>query len=178
MANETVELYYKGKPINPNRDLPTRTYAEAQAEGLTSSDKLWVRNDGTSTPINAEQIVYDSNNKVSDMFNYSSTEKVCGKWIDGKPLYTKTVDCDTLPNNSMKDVNHSISNISKIVKVEGYAKNSSNTFLPIPFFNSTNTNVRVSAYADTQQIHISTGSVDLSGYTESYVTLYYTKTTD
>lgn len=65
MANETVELYYKGKPVNPNRDLPTRTYAEAQAEGLTSSDKLWVRNDGSSTPINAEQIVYGNSNVKS-----------------------------------------------------------------------------------------------------------------
>ena len=72
MANETVELFYNKIPINPNRDLPTRSYAEAQAEGLTSSDKLWVRRDGSSTPINAEQIVYDSNNSVKDMIDSAS----------------------------------------------------------------------------------------------------------
>lgn len=72
MANETVELYYKGKPINPNRDLPTRTYAEAQAEGLTSSDKLWVRKDGDGTVITADEVPYDSNNSVGDMLDMKS----------------------------------------------------------------------------------------------------------
>ena len=52
----TIEAYINGKPLNPNRDLPHRTLAQAQTEGLTSSNRLWVRTDGDNTPINARQI--------------------------------------------------------------------------------------------------------------------------
>ena len=68
----TIEAYINGKPLNPNRDLPHRTLAQAQAEGLTSSNRVWVRTDGQNTPISAEQISYDSNNSVKDMIDSAS----------------------------------------------------------------------------------------------------------
>ena len=66
MSQDYYEGYINGKPLNPNRGLPSMTYAQAEACGLTDSERLWCRTDGQNTPITAEQISYDSNNSVKD----------------------------------------------------------------------------------------------------------------
>lgn len=63
---DTYEAFYNGKPLNPNRGLPTMTYAQAEDCGLTESERLWCRTDGEDTPITADDIPYDSNNSVKD----------------------------------------------------------------------------------------------------------------
>lgn len=35
-------------------------------------------------------------NEVNNKFNYSTEEQVIGKWIDGKPLYRKTITFTTI----------------------------------------------------------------------------------
>lgn len=42
---------------------------------------------GASTPTNVQ---------IGDANNYSTTEKVIGQWIDGKPLYQKTLEFDNI----------------------------------------------------------------------------------
>ena len=63
---DTYEAFYNGKPLNPNRGLPTMTYAQAENCGLTESERLWCRTDGEDTPVTADDIPYDSNNSVKD----------------------------------------------------------------------------------------------------------------
>lgn len=63
---DTYEACYNGKPLNPNRGLPTMTYAQAEDCGLTESERLWCRTDGEDTPVTADDIPYDSNNSVKD----------------------------------------------------------------------------------------------------------------
>ncbi len=58
-------------------------------------------------------------------FNYSTTEQIVGRWIDGKPLYQKTVNIGTLPNNSNKKVAHGVSNIGDVIDISGYATGTS-----------------------------------------------------
>lgn len=53
---DTYEAFYNGKPLNPNRGLPTMSYAQAEDCGLTDSERLWCRTDGQNTPINASQV--------------------------------------------------------------------------------------------------------------------------
>ena len=36
--------------------------------------------------------------------NFSTEEQEIGTWINGKPLYQKTIDCGTLPNATSKDI--------------------------------------------------------------------------
>ena len=64
--SDTYEAFYNGKPLNPNRGLPTMSYAQAEDCGLTDSERLWCRTDGDGTVITADEVPYDSNNSVKD----------------------------------------------------------------------------------------------------------------
>lgn len=116
-------------------------------------------------------------NYVNVFNSYSTTEKVVGKWIDGKPLYQKTIDFGTLPNNALKTIAHNISNLKRAVNVFGCAYRSTDKIsFPLPYATVLNTQA-IALYADDTDIVIVTGQ-DRSNLTECYVTLEYTKTTD
>lgn len=117
---------------------------------------------------------------VDAMGDYSTSEIDTGyKWIDGKTIYKKTVDCGTLPNATVKDIAHNISNVSMIMKIEGiFYSLDYKRFTPLPqnftgnsgMFSGSVLNMRVS---DT---NISIYSSDNKSAYSAYVTLYYTKT--
>ena len=44
------------------------------------------------------------NEKIDSLENYSTEEKIIGKWIDGKPIYRKVVYINNLANNGDKNV--------------------------------------------------------------------------
>lgn len=120
-------------------------------------------------------------NKFSRADLYSTDEKMIGRWIDGKPLYQKTVDCGALPNNATKTVNHGITNIDKFVKLTGVAEGmtSDNNWhivrdLPHVSVNSINNGILIES--DHVKCTIQTAS-DCSNL-HGYITLQYTKTTD
>ena len=108
--------------------------------------------------------------------HYSTEETCIGTWIDGKPLYEKTISCGTLPNNTTKNVAHSISDIEYAVTIQGSAKNPNNGIqIPIPYVYG---NIKcLQTYIDPTNIKL-ISTENLSGYTESYVKIQYTKTTD
>lgn len=114
----------------------------------------------------------DEQTSVEDALNYSTTEHVVGKWINGSTLYEKTINFGSLPNTTTKNVAHGITNLSAVVEIKGYIKQSSNYYpLPLGTFNANNnpqvsvnnTNVSIITNADW-----STGS--------AVVTIRYTKT--
>lgn len=107
-------------------------------------------------------------------FNYSTQEQVVGKWIDGKPIYQKTINLGELPNESTKTVPHGISNFDHIIGLEGYAQTSTAS-ISIPYV-STNSAFSIVVDLDATNITVTTGSdrSNLSGY----LTMRYTKTTD
>ena len=109
--------------------------------------------------------------------HYTTDEQVIGTWIDGKPLYQKTVDTGVLPNSTLKTVAHNISDISKIVKYEGMALDSTGAdvrIMPYVGFN----NWSIGLYVDATNINIQTMQNWASDYPNSHVTIQYTKTTD
>ena len=57
---------------------------------------------------------------------FDTTEKVVGKWIDGRPIYQKTISVVTLPNNTEKSVSHGISNLNRILHIHGCAYRDNN----------------------------------------------------
>lgn len=61
----------------------------------------------------------DSSMSISDGNEYSTDEQVVGHWIDGSPLYQKTIDLGVLPNNSTKNIPHGISNIKEVCSLAG-----------------------------------------------------------
>ena len=115
-------------------------------------------------------------NLIIDAQKYSLDEQVVGIWIDGKPLYQKTVACGALPNNTTKTIAHGISNVDFIANGWGYSDNGTQLF-PIPFTNNDNVGSQVMLNITRTDITLRT-SVDRSSFTKTYVTIQYTKTTD
>ena len=120
--------------------------------------------------------VGDSAVEIGSDTDYSTTEKIVGTWIDGKPIWQKTVDCGALPNSSAKNIVHNISNIDSIVGYDGITmKPSDGTFRFIPTPTGSD-NVKIIGVAfNRTQISIWTVE-DWSAYTKTYITLRYTKT--
>lgn len=109
--------------------------------------------------------------------SYSTTEIDTGAtWIDGKPIYKKTVDTGALPNTTGKNIAHGIANFGDLVKIEGGAIQPGVSWLPLPYSDITTAGV-VGVFLNNTNIYIFAGN-NRSNLTKSYVTLYYTKTTD
>lgn len=124
-----------------------------------------------------ENVLNDVKGYVDGSNSYSTDEvKTGGKWIDGKPIYRKTISCGALPNNTTKKVAHGISNLGRVIKTEGYSvgsADSSGSFIPVPYVSG----VPMALYIDTTDIVLQTSGT-YSNYSDSYVTIEYTKTTD
>ena len=114
---------------------------------------------------------------------YSTNEVKTNKvWINGKPIYRKTINCgQLLKNDTAKTIAHNISNIDLITNREafGYITTGNKMTFNIPFGGNT-TNMFSGAYAsarvDNTNIYLSVHG-DLTAYS-AYVTLEYTKTSD
>lgn len=96
------------------------------------------------------------------------------KWIDSKIIYRKTINTGALPNSTTKNIAHGITNLETIIEITGAAQDGSINAIPLPYPNTTDTN-SCSLAMDATNI-ILTSAVDLSGYTGSHVTIYYTLT--
>lgn len=107
------------------------------------------------------------------ILDYSTSEINTGMtWIDGSTIYKKTVSTGALPNTTVKTVAHGILNLGLVIDIKGFAWDGSSTWLPIP--NAGSSSAAIEAYVYSSNICITTG-MDRSGFTTSYVTLYYTK---
>lgn len=110
---------------------------------------------------------------------YSTSEQVVGEWLDGRPLYQKTIDFGTLPNNATKEVSTNIDNPDRVWVYDGYYYNPNNGWcnqLNLP--NKTSASqIYFATNAYGTKINCWAGS-NRTAYTECYVTLRYTKTTD
>lgn len=104
--------------------------------------------------------------------NYSTEEQIVGTWIDGSPVYEKTINFGALPNNTEKSVAHSISNVDKIWVSDGFVFTSSNVFYGL-----------VHAAETTQFVwdtHVDRTNVTIETYSDrsalsAYITVRYTK---
>ena len=111
---------------------------------------------------------------VSDY--YSTDEKIVGVWLEGKPLYQKTVNFGALPNATTKNVPHGISNLDYVVEIYGVSSDGSIQAY-LPYVNPSSLSNAVSIKINGSNIQIVTAS-NMSTFTKTYVTLRYTKTTD
>ena len=124
-----------------------------------------------------ENVLNDVKGYVDSSNSYSTNEvKTGGKWIDGKPIYRKTISCGALPNNTTKNVAHGISNLERVIKTEGYSvgtAGSAGSFIPVPYVSG----VPMAMYVDMTNLVLQTSGT-YSNYSDTYVTIEYTKTTD
>ena len=132
----------------------------------------------TTAKINDGAVTADKIDFTTLSGNYSTNEVDTGfTWIDGKHIYKKTIDFGTLPNATIKNVAHGISNLGKVIKIEGtcYRNSDGVTFqignCPNPSAGLP-TSITTVVYSD--KIEITTG-LDRTSF-KAEITLYYTKT--
>lgn len=105
--------------------------------------------------------------------SYFTTETNTGmKWIDGKPLYRKVLTLGALKNNGDTSVNFDSSFVIK--KYDIYCANPTNNIkfkLPVVGANY------IAQYINGNTIIVQTTS-DRTAFTDNYVIIEYTKTTD
>lgn len=111
--------------------------------------------------------------QLNEERSYSTEEINTGKkWIDGKPIYRKVVDCGALPNSTTKNVAHGINNLKKVIKSEGYSDDNAGTHIPVPYVSGNPLAISV----DTTNIIIQ-ASGNYTNFVNTQITLEYTKTT-
>lgn len=116
---------------------------------------------------------------------YSTTEKIIGKWIDGKPLYRKTITFTTMIKfNEITSIAHNIENAKNIFIDFGASFMEAN----IGANNYLSYNLPIIGYVDnlTDKVYCYVNSTDINFYANGnwdtnwtkHITLNYTKTTD
>lgn len=108
--------------------------------------------------------------------SYSTTEQTTPfTWIDGKPIYKKTINFGALPNATTKNVAHGVSGLSQLVKIEAIMNRpgTNGGFYPLPFVSKSAANDQVEVSVNDTNVSIAT-NINWSSCT-AYVTIYYTK---
>lgn len=110
--------------------------------------------------------------------SYSTTEqKTPFTWIDGKPIYKKTINFGNLPNATAKQVSHGITNMARVVKIEGIIQMNSTLWTATPLvYKGVDSTYNAEFQVSTTYVHCA-NSQDRSNLS-AIVTIWYTKTTD
>lgn len=129
--------------------------------------------------------IVNSINEVNNKFNYSTEEQVIGKWIDGKPLYRKTITfTTTIKENETTSIAHNIENAKNIFIDFGDSFMEANIGTPnylsygFPLIGyGSSTNDKVFCYSTITNIEFYANG-NWAGNWTKHITLKYTKTTD
>lgn len=107
--------------------------------------------------------------------DYSTSEVDTGAtWIDGSHIYKKTINFGALPNATAKYVQHGISNLNYVIKIEGTAEAPNSTWITLPVvYRGADAAYNVEVSTSLTDVVCNT-SQDRSMFT-AYITLYYTK---
>lgn len=108
---------------------------------------------------------------------YSQNEIDTGKiWIDGKKIYRKIVNCGALPNTGDKIIPHNIKDYDNFLTIKGIAIfREAKHFIPLPLPSIEYESIGLTVLRE--NIWMRT-YMDRSSFSESYITLEYTKTTN
>lgn len=107
---------------------------------------------------------------------YSETEREIGVWIDGKPVYEKTLKITPVALSNGSTIPHGISNLGIVVSSDMVMHRSNGEFV-LPYtsnYNKTSNFIITS----TDLTFVSSDTWGSSDYINLYVTLRYTKSTD
>lgn len=152
--------------------------------------------DSDASKILCATVQYTKTTDAANLFNcstesdYSTTEKVIGTWVDGKPLYQKTFSttspvCTTNGTEVTKDVSIG-ANVDTIVDVKGILINSTGAthILPAVIPSTVQSNTKIpqikvngrtnNASSDKNKVRISNSYATFSNL-PMYITVQYTK---
>jgi hypothetical protein len=113
----------------------------------------------------------------SSGINYSTTEQVIGTWIDGKPLYAKTIEVHNLVSGN-NTISHNIANLKMTVENISFLIDNNNYTNQMPAISTVSGwSARARDFGLTTFV-IELGSEIARYYTDAIVTMFYTKITD
>lgn len=113
--------------------------------------------------------------RINNYTTYSTSEKVIGTWINGKPLYRKVFNNISITSSNTDLVDTQSMGISEVTKIYGALSTSTGAIFPIPLTDSSS-NFSVifwSGYAIRGRASIGSGTL-----VNCWVAIEYTKTTD
>ena len=133
----------------------------------------------TDEQVPSAKVVYD---KISSIMSasptsYSLDEQLTGgTWVDGKPIYRKTINFGALTNAVEKRVSHGITNIDTVVNYYGTTSSNSKATMLLPHVSNSDV-YSIAISLDATSLIVVPGT-DRTMYTKTYITVEYTKTTD
>lgn len=106
---------------------------------------------------------------------YSTTEQVIGKWLDGKPIYRKVIQYSARILTGLVSIPHNINNLKLVTNIQAVTLYDNKTYT-MPLLYSNVSTASYINYVDSNNIVLKLGeNWDL--YT-MYITIEYTKTID
>lgn len=122
-----------------------------------------------------EEVVSPMPSVMSRRMKYSTDEQIVGTWIDGKPLYQKTVS--TVSQDSVwVEVAHNISNIKQVCFINGVVGDTTGLFATGGCVGTSFERVFFQANTLSVKCYVAGNSGLINK--PVYITLQYTKTTD
>ena len=107
-------------------------------------------------------------------FQFSTDEqKTNMKWLDGKPLYVKTITTNVEINGNNVSINHNIPNVDKIFIDSAFVNKTDGSSYVLPYTTTKFTSV----LANRTQLTFASNDSWPTTYQKS-ITVIYTKTTD
>lgn len=155
------------------------TFVYRDSGNVRVTQRYTVNYNTSGTPTFSRTAIGDDNSLTwsewSTFDNYSTDEQVVGRWIDGKPIYKKTISTNTSTTaNQWIYITEIISNnIKNFVKIEGIC-NVNTSFIPLPYGES---NSQINIVATDSKIRC---NVTNTAYLNKpcVIIVQYTKTTD
>lgn len=149
----------------------------------------WENLPSTNTPINATNLnKIETELETLDNYSiYSTTENLCGSWIDSKPIYRKVVSyrpSSTIGSEGTVthiSVAHGIQNLKYVIKIDLNFYNDEGSTGMIPNLLGSTENVKAGTAiqsVDSTNIYLRIINDSWSAARTFYFVLEYTKTTD
>jgi hypothetical protein len=125
----------------------------------------------------------DSPISIGNDTDYSTEEKIVGTWIDGKPIYQKTVIIDFTKSSTTREyvniLDMSSYNVDTFVNGFGSFINDVSSDVKTKIFTLADQNARATIVYDRSTKYLQLLCYELNGWKiKGCVTIQYTKTTD
>ena len=116
--------------------------------------------------------VQDAISELNKRFIYSSSEKVVGKWLDGRPVYSKTfaIESPATAASALSVVDISALNVDTVIDLKGVVGT-----IPINWYLDATSHILAWVNGAKSDIVMNVGSTSVS--TTGYITLLYLKPT-
>ncbi len=177
-GNETHDNVYSAQLVKSELDLKAN-----KDEVVKKTDiKTTLDENSTNNDVYGGKAIFNAIKK-----NYSTDEKVVGTWVDGKPIYEKTI-FSSFTNYTVGEYsffNLPLDNVNITISIDGMVNYDSNYPVPVNyhFEDSSGNNMQLIAtyyHRNTSSIKTLVYMASSTVYTNAnyFVTIRYTKTTD